>query len=203
MWRVMVESLCRQIKKYGFFRCLSLFWAHVFCPRIRSLLYRIFYKFSYLGANVSIGKNVSLHAPNMSIGDNVTIAENCVFDGIGGTVTIGSHTSIANNTTIMAIKEITIGRKCFIAPRCFFVDFNHIFSDRNLYIKDQYDYGEEQRTAKSIIIEDDCWLGANVIVLKGVTIGRGSVVGAGSLVTKSIPPFSVAAGVPAKIKYTR
>lgn len=52
---------------------------------------------------------------------------------------------------------------------------------------------------KSIVIEEDCWLGGNVIVLPGVTIGRGCTIGAGSVVTKNIPPFHVAAGNPARI----
>lgn len=52
---------------------------------------------------------------------------------------------------------------------------------------------------KPIVIEEDCWLGGNVIVLPGVTIGRGCSIGAGSVVTKDIPPFHVAAGNPARI----
>ncbi|RYE17040.1 MAG: acyltransferase, partial [Sphingobacteriales bacterium] len=52
---------------------------------------------------------------------------------------------------------------------------------------------------KFIIIEDDCWIGTNSVVLAGVTVGRGSVIAAGSVVTKDVPPYSVVAGVPAKI----
>lgn len=51
-------------------------------------------------------------------------------------------------------------------------------------------------------IEDDCWIGGNVIILPGVTIGQGSTIGAGSVVTKDIPPFSVAVGAPCKVRKT-
>nr|WP_143033346.1 DapH/DapD/GlmU-related protein [Prevotellamassilia timonensis] len=54
-----------------------------------------------------------------------------------------------------------------------------------------------------VIIEDDCWIGFNVIILPGVTIGKGSIIGAGAVVTKSIPPYSVAGGVPAKVIKSR
>ena len=57
-------------------------------------------------------------------------------------------------------------------------------------------------SSKPIVIEDDCWLGGGVIVLAGVTIGKGSVIGAGSIVTKDIPPYSVAVGNPCKVMRT-
>lgn len=70
---------------------------------------------------------------------------------------------------------------------------NHRFSDVTKLIKEQ---GVE---TKGIIIESDVWIGANCCVLDGVTIGRGSVIGAGSIVTKSIPPMSVAVGNPCRV----
>jgi acetyltransferase-like isoleucine patch superfamily enzyme len=70
---------------------------------------------------------------------------------------------------------------------------NHVYSDPDKFIKDQ------GITAQGIRIEDDVWLGSTVVVVDGVTIGKGSVVGAGAVVTKDLPPYSVAVGVPAKI----
>jgi acetyltransferase-like isoleucine patch superfamily enzyme len=62
---------------------------------------------------------------------------------------------------------------------------------------------EQGVTQKGIVIEDDCWIAANSIILDGVTIGRGSVVAAGAVVSKSVPPYSVVAGVPARIIKSR
>ncbi len=70
---------------------------------------------------------------------------------------------------------------------------SHNFSDPNIPINQQ------GLTCKGILIEDDCWLGTGVRVLDGVTIGRGSIVGAGAVVTKSLPPYSIAVGVPARV----
>ena len=70
---------------------------------------------------------------------------------------------------------------------------NHNFGDRTKLIR------EQGATRKPVIIEDDVWIGARVILLPGVTMGRGSVVAAGAVVTKSFPPFSIIGGVPARI----
>ncbi|MNG32136.1 Virginiamycin A acetyltransferase [compost metagenome] len=70
---------------------------------------------------------------------------------------------------------------------------NHVFSDKTKPIKEQGIYRQ------GITIEDDCWIGSNVTILDGVTIGTGSVVAAGAVVTKDVPPYSVVGGVPAKI----
>ncbi len=74
---------------------------------------------------------------------------------------------------------------------------NHNFADTSQKIIDQ------GVTCKGIVIEDDCWLGFGVKVLDGVTIGKGSVIGAGAIVTKDIPPFSIAVGVPARVIKSR
>ena len=80
-----------------------------------------------------------------------------------------------------------------ISPRVSIYAENHIYAHPEILLKDQ---GVKVET---VIIEDDCWIAANSIILAGVTIGKGSVIAAGSVVTKSIPPYSIAAGVPAKV----
>ena len=70
-------------------------------------------------------------------------------------------------------------------PKCSLFAENHVFSDTNTTIKSQ---GVAQ---KGITVEDDCWIGSNVIILDGVTIGKSSVIGAGTVVTKDIPPGSI------------
>ncbi len=89
--------------------------------------------------------------------------------------------------------DIKIGKDCLIAAHSGIFANNHIYSDPTQLIMSQ------GVTRQGIVIEDDCWLGSGVKVLDGVTIGRGSVVGAGAVVTKNIPPFSIAVGVPARV----
>ncbi|PSN10551.1 hypothetical protein C7293_27655 [filamentous cyanobacterium CCT1] len=80
-----------------------------------------------------------------------------------------------------------------IASHCSMYANNHRFDDWTRTINSQ------PLTAVGITIEDDCWLGTGVRVLDGVTIGRGSVIGAGAVVSRDIPPYSVAVGVPARV----
>jgi acetyltransferase-like isoleucine patch superfamily enzyme len=88
---------------------------------------------------------------------------------------------------------IRIGRDALLANDVQLICGNHTFARRDVPIRAQPPEG------KPIVVEDDVWLGASTIVLGGVTIGRGSVVGAGAVVTRSLPPYSIARGVPAKV----
>ncbi|MBD2123990.1 acyltransferase [Trichocoleus sp. FACHB-262] len=109
-----------------------------------------------------------------------------------GYVEIGQETYIGPYTCIAGPGHVIIGKDCLIASHSGIYASNHDFGNPSQKIRDQ------GVTAKGIVIEDDCWLGSGVRVLDGVTIHRGSVVGAGAVVTKDIPPYSVAVGVPAK-----
>lgn len=117
--------------------------------------------------------------------------------GFDGTITIGSRVLIDEGTCIMAQQNIYIGDNTLIAPYCFIMDFNHRFDTKQTSIVSQ------GYTRSKVIIEEDVWIGTHSIILPGVTIGRGSVIGAGSVVTKSIKPYSVVAGNPAKVIKTR
>ncbi|HEY9769853.1 MAG TPA: acyltransferase [Coleofasciculaceae cyanobacterium] len=100
-------------------------------------------------------------------------------------------------TCLSAYGKLNIGKNCLIASHTSIYAHNHNFSDHNKIIAEQgFNY-------KGITIEDNCWLGSGVRVLDGVTIGRDSVIGSGAVVTKDIPPYSVAVGVPAKVISTR
>ena len=85
----------------------------------------------------------------------------------------------------MREREEKRGKNVMFGPKCSLFAENHIFNDVENTIKSQ---GVCQ---KGIIVEDDCWIGSNVIILDGVTIGKGSVIGAGTLVTKDIPAGSI------------
>jgi acetyltransferase-like isoleucine patch superfamily enzyme len=109
-----------------------------------------------------------------------------------GQIEIGENTYIGPYTCLSG-DQIKIGKSCLIASQSGLYASNHVFQDASKTIKEQgFIY-------KGIVIEDDCWIGNGVRVLDGVTIGRGSVIGAGAVVTKDIPPYSIAVGVPAKV----
>jgi acetyltransferase-like isoleucine patch superfamily enzyme len=110
----------------------------------------------------------------------------------GGIIEIGDRVFINYGVSISAHKLVKIGNRCQIGNYTLIMDNDYHQAG------DKTTLGE----SKPIILEDDVWLGARVIVLKGVTIGQGAVIGAGSVVTRSIPPRSVAVGQPAKVVKT-
>lgn len=103
---------------------------------------------------------------------------------------IRQGTYINRYSMIDAHERIEIGRNCLIGPHCYITDANHGRASEKMVKSQKMD-------AKQVIIEDDVWLGAGVVVLPGVTIGRSAVIGAGAVVTKDVPANSVWAGVPA------
>lgn len=105
---------------------------------------------------------------------------------------IGASTYINRNTIIDASLSINIGQDCAIGPNCYITDHDH-GTDAGLPPLAQ------PLIAKPTCISDRAWIGANVTVLKGVTIGQDAVIGAGSVVTKDIPDRAIAVGVPAKV----
>ncbi|MGB7440838.1 MAG: DapH/DapD/GlmU-related protein [Coleofasciculaceae cyanobacterium] len=109
-----------------------------------------------------------------------------------GDIEIGADTYVGPYTCLSG-EKIQIGKYCLIASHCSIYANNHNFSDPTREIKQQ------ENTYEGIVIEDGCWLGTGARVLDGVTIGRGSVIGAGAVVTKDIPPYSIAVGVPARV----
>jgi len=112
-----------------------------------------------------------------------------------GSLTVGSNSYIQPDCIFnVFIGSITIGANCMIAARCSFMPYQHGFADLTRPMR------EQPLTSKGdIVLEDDVWLGTNVTVMDGVTIGRGAIVGAGAVVTKDIPAYAIAAGVPAKV----
>jgi acetyltransferase-like isoleucine patch superfamily enzyme len=107
----------------------------------------------------------------------------------GATLRIGEGTYVNYAATISAHRDVTIGANCLIGNYVAIMD------------SDYHDVYERNRggLAAPVVIEDDVWLGIRATVLKGVRIGRGSIIGAGAVVTEDIPPGSVAFGVPARV----
>lgn len=124
----------------------------------------------YFGNDVTIGRGVMIR-PSSYYGIDL---------GMG--LKMGDKSSIGPHGYIGCSGRIIIGKNVMIGPKCSLFAENHNFNNINKTIKEQ---GVNQ---KGITIEDNCWIGSNVIILDGVRIGSGSVIGAGSLVAKSIPP---------------
>jgi acetyltransferase-like isoleucine patch superfamily enzyme len=108
-----------------------------------------------------------------------------------GTLEIGEHVFINYGCSIGANELVRIGARCSLGPHVMIMDndFHRLEPERP----------DERAESKPIILEENVWLGARVIVLKGVTIGAGSAVGAGSVVTRDFPPRSLAVGLPARV----
>ena len=114
-------------------------------------------------------------------------------------MSIGDGTSIPKGSTFYCtIAPLTIGKKVIFGPKPTIITGDHRIDIIGKYIIDVTDAEKGPEHDAPVVIEDDVWCGANVTILKGVTIGRGSVVAAGAVVTKSCPPYSIIGGVPAK-----
>lgn len=114
-----------------------------------------------------------------------------VYFGNGEKVTIGAHSHINEN---VFIQGATIGNYVMIAPNVAILCGTHGYARVDIPMIQQ-----EETNNLFPIIEDDVWIGRNVVIMPGVRIGSGSIIGAGSIVTKNVEPFSIMGGVPAKL----
>jgi acetyltransferase-like isoleucine patch superfamily enzyme len=168
----------------------------------RGLILRHPGKISF-GERVSIDDDVMLDASGagergITLGDDVIVSRSCVIQGKTGPVMIGDRTDVGCNCIFSSVSGIEIGNSTLIAGHCY-IGGGRYRSDRlDIPIMDQGSYSEGP-----VIIGEDVWLGAGVIVLDGVRVGRGSIIGAGAVVTREIPEYSLAVGVPARVIGTR
>ena len=135
---------------------------------------------------------------NISIGKNFQISPNCSLFAEGANnekIIIKNNVALNYNVMINANNKgnIQIGNDVIIGPNVVLRASNHIYNDISKSIRYQSHDGGK------INIEDDVWIGSNVIILPNINIGKGSIIGAGSVVTKNIPEYSVAVGVPARV----
>lgn len=126
-----------------------------------------------------------------SIGHQSTIEDFCTVNNGVGNVIIGDDSRIGIGSVL--IGPVTIGDQVILAQNVVLSGLNHGYQDINVPIRKQ------KVTVGRITVEDEVWIGANAVLTAGVTIGKHSVVAGGAVVTKSIPPYSVAAGNPAKV----
>ena len=126
-----------------------------------------------------------------SLGDYSVIESFACINNAVGDVMIGNHTRIGLHNTI--IGPVEIGSHVNLAQGITVTALNHNFDDTEKRID------EQGVSTNPVTIEDDVWIGANAVILPGVTIGNHCVVAAGAVVTKDVPPHSLVAGVPAKV----
>ena len=127
-------------------------------------------------------------------GKNVNV-ERMAFFGSGKNIELGSNSGIGIRAQIFGTEEgeIIIGDNVMMAPDVVILAAEHNHSDVNTPMIQQGMYFSK------VVIEDDVWIGIRSIILSGVTIGKGAIVGAGAVVTKDVPPYSIVVGVPAKV----
>ncbi len=153
-----------------------------------------------IGNNVVFDDNVVLDAKGednsgINIGDNVVVGRNTILSCKGGNINIGEHSNIGANCYIISETDFTLGKFVFIAGNSYLIaGGNHSYENREIPIMFQPSISKG-----GVRIEDDVWIGAGALVLDGVKIGKGAIIGAAALVNKSIPEYTIAAGIPAKI----
>jgi len=152
----------------------------------------------HLGRRVMIGEGCFLDAHSLTgrivLGDDVWLSRGCyVVANRDMEVRIEDRAYIGHRCLLYGHGGIAIGQDALLANDVQLICGNHTFARRDVPIRAQ------PPDERPIVIEDDVWLAASVIVLGGVTIGQGSVVGAGAVVTRSLPPYSIARGVPAQV----
>jgi acetyltransferase-like isoleucine patch superfamily enzyme len=186
------------------------------------VLRKIFFKslFKQVGRNVIFGRNLTLrHPQKISIGDNAIIDDDCLLDGKGttnagisigdgftlgrfsslvcknGTIEIGSHVNIGSSVKIVVGDggTIRIGNSIDLGSSCHLSGGSYDYSQVDVLPSSQ------RQATQGIVIEDMAWIGAGAILLDGVEVGTKSIVGAGSVVNKNVPPKVVVAGVPIKV----
>jgi acetyltransferase-like isoleucine patch superfamily enzyme len=111
-----------------------------------------------------------------------------------GRITVGGGSLLNLNVMVAALERVEIGEHCMLANGCVITDADHCFEDPDRPVPWQ-GFTSDGPT----VLGDNVWLGAHAVVTSGVTIGRRSVIGAGSVVTRDVPEFSVAAGAPARV----
>jgi acetyltransferase-like isoleucine patch superfamily enzyme len=174
------------------------------------------------GRGVVFGTGVVLRHPHkIRLGDNVVVDDHCVLDAKGQSnagITVGSGVFIGRNT-ILSCKngdivlgdQVNIGFNCEIfsgarvelGARVMLAAYTYIIGGGHAYDRIDVSPLEQARTAVGVTVGEGAWLGAGVKVLDGTSVGAHSIIGAGAVVTRDVPPQSIAAGVPAAVVRSR
>lgn len=157
----------------------------------------------HAGRDVKLEDGVELQGlaeRGITLGDGVTLGRQASVrpssyygTDLGAGLEVGAGTAIGAFAWIGASGFVSIGRDCLFGPRVVILPENHVHADLERTIKSQ---GVER---EGVVVEDDCWIGANVTLLAGVRVGRGAIVAAGAVVTRDVPAGAIVGGVPARV----
>ncbi|MBN1522485.1 MAG: acyltransferase [Candidatus Aureabacteria bacterium] len=129
----------------------------------------------------------------ITIGSNIFIGRNTIFSCKNGDIELKDNVNIGFNSYIFSANKVTVGKYGLIAAYCYLIGGGHDYEDKESPIL------EQGRTSYGIELEDNVWFGAGVKVQDGIRIGANSIIGTSAVVTKDIPPYSIAAGIPARV----
>ena len=170
-----------------------IYWLGALCF-LRTLYWRV--QGMRIGKRTKLSRLYARWPHKVSLGDRVSLEHDVYFNDPNGysdgvSIRIGDGTFIGTGCEFNISTGLTVGSSCLIAAGSRFIDHNH-GTEFGAAMKDQ------RETAAAIALGPDVWIGANVIVLKGVTIGEGAIVAAGSVVTRTVSPYTIVGGVPAR-----
>lgn len=172
--------------------------------RIWTTIYRLF--LGHVGRGTIISRADQILNPHrIFIGDQVLIAHGARLDSIltyandayDGSIHIGNRTSIQPYVHLAAATALRIGHDVLMGSRVYITDHDHQFAEPTVHVAYQ------PLTVEPVCVEENVWIGENAVILKGVTIGHHAIIGANSVVTRDVPPFAIAGGVPAQVIKTR
>lgn len=136
-------------------------------------------------------------------GSCVRIPKGCAFSGMEN-ISVGESVYFGEDTRVLTTQaQLVIGNHVMFGPGVTIVTGDHRTNAIGKYMTDLSDADKLPENDQDVIIEDDVWIGANATVLKGVIIGKGSVIAAGSVMTKSCPAYSIVGGIPARVLKSR
>lgn len=160
----------------------------------------ILFRFKKVGKNVFVRRHLMVNEPkSITIGNNARLGRFCRLEcykdenGRMGQISLGNYTSMGNYCTILSGADVNIGNFSR------FASFVTIMSESHGINPEKGIYHKQELVCKEVSIGEYCWVGEKVIIMPGVTIGDWSIIGAGALVTRDIPPYSIAVGNPAKV----
>lgn len=160
------------------------------------------FRLLFLGSWISLGTKINiLPGGRVSIGKRVRIAKNSIISVLpGAKLEINDDSLLGHGITIYCAKLIKIGKNCRIAHNCSIIDHDYYVSSKTIHVP----WSKKKKIAKPILIADNVWMGAHVVILKGVSIGKNCIIGASALVSVSIKEnLKAYSSTAAKLKFKK